>query len=175
VSEQFVPTGASEPTRSRGASVSASFFALLGSRPVLGRGLRAEDDRPDAPRVVVLSHGLWQRQFGGDPAALGRVIMLDGTPFTVVGVMPPAFAYPKGAALWTPIVPSQPQYVNDRKVSWLQVVGRLRPGVSREEARAELDGIVRQLAEEYQQGGEGRGAVLTPITEEMLGNTRPAL
>ncbi len=175
VSEQFVLTGANEPTRFRGVSVSASFFDLLGSQPVLGRGLRAEDDRPESPRVVVLSHGLWQRQFGGDPTVLGRVVTLDGTPFTVVGVMPAGFAYPKGAELWTPIVPSQPQYVNDRKVSWLQVVGRLRPGVSREEAGAELDGIVRQLAEVYQQGGEGRGAVLTPITEEMLGSTRPAL
>src|SRR5262245_36810398 len=175
VSEQFVMTGASEPARFRGVSVSASFFDLLGSKPALGRGLRAEDDRPQAPRVVVLSHGLWQRQFGGDPAALGRVVTLDGTPFTIVGVMPPAFAYPRGAELWTPIVPSQPQYVNDRKVSWLQVVGRLRPGVDLEQARTELDGIVKQLAEEYQQASEGRGAVLTPITEEVLGSTRPAL
>src|SRR5262245_6443324 len=175
VSEQFVMTGTSAPARFRGVSVSTSFFDLLGTQPALGRGLREEDDRPEATRVVVLSHGLWQRQFGGAADVLGRVITLDGTAFTVVGVMPPAFAYPKGAELWTPIVPSQPQYVNDRKVSWLQVVGRLRPGVDREQARAELDGIVKQLAEEYQQGGEGRCAVLTPITEEMLGNTRPAL
>jgi putative ABC transport system permease protein len=175
VSEQFVMTGASEPARFRGVSVSATFFDLLGSKPVLGRGLRDEDDRPEAPRVVVLSHGLWQRQFGGDPSALGRIVTLDGTPFTIVGVMPPKFAYPKGAELWTPIVPSQPQYVNDRKVSWLEVVGRLRPGVDREQAQAELDGIVKQLAEEYQQTSEGRGAILTPITEEMLGSTRPAL
>jgi putative ABC transport system permease protein len=175
VSEQFVLTGAAEPTRFRAVSVSASFFDLLGTKPVLGRGLREEDDRPEAPRVVVLSHGLWQRQFGGASDARGRVITLDGIPFTIVGVMPPAFAYPKGAELWTPIVPSQPQYVADRKVGWLQVVGRLRPGVDREQARAELDGIVRQLAAEYQPESEGRGAVLTPITEEILGSTRPAL
>ena len=131
VSEQFVLTGAAEPTRFRGVSVSASFFDLLGTKPVLGRGLRAEDDRPEAQRVVVLSHGLWQRQFGGAPDVLGRVITLDGTPFTIVGVMSPAFEYPRGAELWTPIVPSQPQYVADRKVGWLQVVGRLRPGVDR--------------------------------------------
>ena len=111
VSEQFVLTGAAEPQRFRGVSVSATFFDLLGNRPALGRNFHAEDDRPGAPRVVVLSHGLWERQFGGDPQVVGRVITLDGTPFTIVGVMPAGFAYPRGAELWTPIVPSQPQYV----------------------------------------------------------------
>jgi len=175
VSEQFVMTGGTEPVRFRSSSVSATFFEVLGSKPALGRTFRAEDDQAGAQRVLVLSHGLWQRQFGGDPGVLGRVVTLDGTPFTIVGVMPAAFAYPRGAELWTPIVPAQPQYVNDRDTGWLHVVGRLRPDVDREQARVELDGIVRRLAKTYDKQTAGRSAVVTPLAEEMLGSTRPSL
>jgi putative ABC transport system permease protein len=175
VSEQWVLTGDAEPVRFRGSSVSASFFDVLGRKPTLGRTFRDEDDRPEAPRVVVLSHGLWQRHFGGDPGVLGRAITLDGTSYTIVGVMPADFSYPRGSELWTPIVPSQPQYVNDRKTGWLHVVGRLRTGVDRAQAQVELDGIVHGLARTYDTGTEGRSAVVTPLAEEMLGSARPSL
>jgi len=175
VSEQFLLTGDGDPARLRGASVSAGFFEVLGCAPALGRGLREEDDRPGAARVVVLSHGLWRSRFGAEPTAIGRAVTLEGAPFTIVGVMPPEFGYPRGAELWTPMVPSQPDLVGNRNAGWLHVIGRLRPGVGVAEARAEMDALVRGLAEAYDKPVEGRGAVVTPIAEEMLGSTRPAL
>jgi len=175
VSEEFLLTGRDEPLRLRGSSVSANFFDVLGARPAHGRGFTPAEDRTGAERVIVLSHGLWRGRFGGDAAAIGRRITLNGAPCTIVGVMPAGFQYPRGAELWTPIVPSQPGLVGDRGTGWLQVVGRLRPGVTREQARAEMDAIVRRLAEAYEKTTEGRGAVVTPITEELLGATKPAL
>ena len=175
VTETFLLTGSDEPQLFRGSSVSASLFPVLGVPPALGRVFRPEEDRPGAPRVVVLSHGLWRRAFEGDPAAVGRVVTMNGTPFTIVGVMPADFRYPRGAELWTPLEPSHPDLVVDRGTAWLQVVGRLRAGVSREDALAEMDGIVRRLAETYEQKTEGRGALVVPIAEDLLGATRPAL
>jgi putative ABC transport system permease protein len=175
VSEEFLLTGPAEPVSFHGSSVSANFFDLLGARPARGRSFRPEEDHPGAPRVVVISHGVSERQLGGDAAAVGRTVTLNGTPFTIVGVMPAGFDYPRGAELWTPIVPSHPELVNDRNTGWLQVVGRLRPGVRSREALTEMDGLVRRLAEAYEKTAEGRGAVVTPIVEEVLGKTRPAL
>ena len=85
--------------------VGGQFFDLLGARPLLGRMLRPGDDQRGSPRAVVLSHGFWQRQFGGDRSVVERTIVLGDTPFTVVGVMPPAFRYPVGVDVWTPLVP----------------------------------------------------------------------
>ncbi|MFI5005968.1 MAG: ABC transporter permease [Solirubrobacterales bacterium] len=175
VSEEFLLTGLHEPVSLHGSSVSANFFDLLGARPARGRSFRPEEDHPGAPRVVVVSHGISERQLGGDAAAVGKTVTLNGTPFTIVGVMPAGFDYPSGAELWTPIVPSHPELVNDRSTGWLQIVGRLRPGVTSAAALAEMDGIVRRLAVAYEKSAEGRGAVVTPIVEDVLGKTRPAL
>ena len=102
------------------------------------------DDRVGVPRVVVVSHGLWQRQFGGDPGLVGRTLDVDGTPMTVIGVMPREFRYPTGADLWTPLVPMIPEVVDKANVGWATLIGRLASGATLTQAAAEIDGIDRR-------------------------------
>ena len=142
VNQGWVLTGRGEPATLEGRWVSASFFDLLGARPALGRVLREEDDRPGAPRVVVLSDALWRERFGADPAILGQALTLDDQPYTVVGVMPPSFAYPQRAQVWTAIAASAPpELLQHPGVWWMLALGRLAPGVDVQAARTELDGI----------------------------------
>jgi len=121
------------------AGVSALFFDTLGAAPALGRGLTAADDVPNAPRVLVLSYAMWMSRFGGDPSIVGTRINLDDGLHTIVGVMPRGFDVPRGAQLWTPVVPilasSSPQALDS--VGVLYMVARLRPGVTRDAARDE--------------------------------------
>ena len=99
----FTLTGAGDPIRLEGASVSAGFFDVLRVRPILGRTFRADENKSGKHKVVMLSHGLWVRRFGGDSGVVGRSITIDGTPFTVVGVMPAGFSYPGARDLWVPL------------------------------------------------------------------------
>lgn len=99
-------TGAGEPRQLHGRAVSANFFELLGVPPAFGRGFVAADDRPTAGKVVVISHALWRDQFGGDTSVVGGKLTLNGEARTILGVMPPMFAYPAGAEYWVPIEPS---------------------------------------------------------------------
>ena len=94
-----------ESERFQGSAISWNLFPLLGEQPMLGRPLSEEDDRPGAPPVVILSHGLWQRRFAADPSIVGRTIIVDGTAHTVVAVMPPRFQFPQVSQLWIPMVP----------------------------------------------------------------------
>ena len=173
--------GQGEPERLALAGVSVSFFDTLGVTPMLGRGFEAGDDLPNAPRVVVLSHGNWSARFGGDRAVVGKVIMLDDTPFTVVGVMPPGFDFQRGTDVWTPVVPvlaADEQGWNPRtleSVAVLLAVGRLREGVTADAARDELDEIAARIERE---GGTRRFApavVITPFLDYSLGPVRLAL
>jgi hypothetical protein len=99
----FNLTGEGAPERVIGSRVTRGFFDVLRVRPAMGRGFRADEDRPGGPRVVVLSHGLWTRRFGADPGALGREIRLNDEVYTIVGVMPRGFEFPRGVSLWTPL------------------------------------------------------------------------
>ena len=173
VNQGFVLAG-DEPLQVQGRLVSGNFFEVLGARALLGRSLRPDDDRVGADRVVVLGHGLWQRRFGADRAAVGRKIVVDGTPMEVVGVMPPAFRYPPKAEMWTPVVPAIPAVVADRGVCWAIVVGRLAPGARLAQAQAELDGIVALLAKANSYA-PAEAAVVTPLTDLFFGPARPAL
>src|SRR3989442_11618673 len=148
VNQGFMLAG-DEPMQVQGRLVSGNFFDVLGARPLLGRPLRPDDDRPGASRVAVLGHGLWQRRFGADRAVVGRKIVVDGTPMEVVGVMPPAFRYPPKAEMWTPVVPAIPEAVANHGVYWAIVVGRLAPGVRLAQARAELDAIAARIARSF--------------------------
>jgi putative ABC transport system permease protein len=170
----WVLTGRGEPERVEGRWVTAGFFDVLGVRPALGRPLLPDDDRPGAPPVVVLSDALWRVRFGADPGIIGESLTLDGAPYTVVGVMPPDFAYPLRAQLWTPLGSSVGGLLENAGVWWMIAVGRLRPGVVMAEARTELDSIWARFHREYFDP-EGHGVALTPIGETMLGSTRPAL
>ncbi len=130
-------TGVQEPEHLLGYRVTSDLFDTLGVQPALGRGFAAGEDQPGRSHVAVLSHELWQRRFGGDPAVLGRAAVLDGESYTVVGVMPPEFHFPKAAQLWAPLVITR-EMIEQRGAHDLFCVGRLRPGVTVADAQREL-------------------------------------
>jgi putative ABC transport system permease protein len=143
-------TGIDQPERVSGFRVTPSYFHVLGVRPVLGRVFRDEDARyTDSPDVVILSDGLWHRRFGADPGVVGRVVRINDVPRTIVGVMPAGFVFPPGAELWTPLS-LDGAFGRERDGRFLRgVLGRLRPGISLGQARADAHGIMQQLQREY--------------------------
>jgi predicted permease len=174
----FVITGVDAPDELRTLHVTEDFFQAFGVEAELGRTLRNEDQQQEDNRVVVLSHGAWQRRFGGDPAVVGRGITLNGEPFVVVGVMPASFEYPTAdIEVWTPIsiIPDSgvPRL---RPVRWLNVVGRLAEGATIEQARAEMNAVAVRLAEEYPDSNERlTAATIEPLRDQMVGDVRPAV
>jgi predicted permease len=162
---------ARRPDRRPGVRVTPNTFALLGQTPVLGRVLAPDDAAPGAPAVVLLSHDVWQSRFEGDSGVLGRVVRVDGQPHTVIGVMPPRFGFPVRSALWLPLA-IDPLARPGARTERVDVFGRLRDGVSREEARTELVTIASRLARAYPQSHEGLSARVLPFVElEMEANT----
>ena len=145
-------TGGSEPELLFGAQVTEGFWDALGMPPALGRGFLPEEHVRGARAVVIISHGLWQRRFGGDPAIVNKAISMDGEPWTIVGVLPRQFApqflpRPGDLEVWTPKI-VQASEKRTRGSAWWNVVARLKPGVSRESAQREMDAI--QYAERRQ-------------------------
>jgi putative ABC transport system permease protein len=176
----FTLTGEGEPTRLRGAAVSSDMFPLLGASPLVGRTFEREEERPGANRVVVLSHAGWQQRFGGDPDIVGRGIVLDDNPYTVVGVMPRGFHFPdREAELWTPLSTTVPNLQPGQvMIIAFQGLARVRPGVSVEQALAEGQTVVQQIQEGRSGPMARMGAPtlrLIPLQEEMVGEARPAL
>ncbi len=168
-------TGAGEPERFDGKRVSANFFSLLGVEPLLGRGFLPEEDVPGANHVVVLSHGLWQRRFGSDKGLVGKSITLNGEGYTVVGVMPPGFKFMnEDVGMWVPIA-FTPQQATNRGSHYLQVVARLKPGVTVEGAQAEMSTIATRLQQQYPEQNTDLGASVVPLHEEVVGKIKPAL
>ncbi|HEY9282790.1 MAG TPA: ABC transporter permease, partial [Pyrinomonadaceae bacterium] len=167
-------TGQGEPEAFRSWLASEGFFGVMGTAALHGRTFLPEDHRPGAPPAVVLSYGLWQRRFGGDAGLVGRPLLLNGRPHTVVGVMPPEFDFPAGRELWAARAVTERER-RDRGSSYWQVVGRLRPGVTVEQARAEMDSIAAQLAREHPQTNGAIRATVVPLGEQLTGHIRPAL
>jgi predicted permease len=170
---------ADEPVPVTYRAVSGNFFDVLGVRAALGRTLAPTDDRRGAARAIVLSHGFWQRQFGGDLRAVGRSVSFGGRLHTIVGIMPPAFTYPERPDAWVTIVPAverfpipgEPDFVDNRDVSVLLVIGRLKAGVHVEAAQSDVDRIVRELAAAY--GRTGRVAsTMAPLADDTIGAAR---
>jgi predicted permease len=153
----WTPTlsGQGPATTLEGLRVSASYFDVLGARPFLGRHFTADEDRPEAERVVILGHGIWRRRFGGDPAVVGRLVTLSGLPHRVVGVLPASFESvfstnrKTPAEVWSPLRYAADQPWACRTCRHLRAVGRLADGASVDQARAELDTISRQLVAEH--------------------------
>jgi putative ABC transport system permease protein len=173
--QSFNLTGAGDPERLEGKRASANLFNLLGVEPMIGRGFLPEDDQPGAGRVVVLSHGLWQRRFGADPSVVGRQLELNGQSHTVVGVMPRSFQFPSPETeLWAPIAFTQQEAAN-RGRHYLQVVARMKPGVSVEQAQAEMSTIAARLQQQYPENNTDLGATVVPLHEQVVGDIRPAL
>lgn len=167
-----------EPEQVPGVRVSASLFPLLGVRPILGRAFLPEEDEPGTPGVVILGFGLWHRRFGADPTVIGRTVSLDAEPHTIVGVMPRGFAFPPRVSvegttpqaqseLWMPLLDRR---TASRVAHNLGVVARLKPGVSLERARADMNAIAQRLEQAYPGTNVGWGVTLTPLAEQMVGN-----
>ena len=170
-------TGAGEPERLEGARVSADFFPLLRVRPLHGRAFLPEEDRPGGERVVLLGHGLWQRRFGGDPGIVGRSVMLDEQPHTVVGVLPPDFRFPytlEDAEVYSTIA-YEGGNLQERGARTSYMLARLREGVTIDEARADAARIAAGLEEQYPDRNTGLGATAVGLQEQLVGKVERAL
>jgi len=165
-------TGEGEPERVRVAHVGEGFFELLGVSPRQGRTFTAEENREGESDVVVLSHGLWQRRYGGDPDVVGRTLRLDGEDLRVVGILPPGFSFPE-AQIWTPLVVGEGAR-EARYEFWLHTVGRLKDGVSAQRAQVAMDALAAALAQEHPDMS-GYGVYVQPLREHLVGEVGPAL
>lgn len=164
--------GGGEPQRVTGARVSADLFPTLGVQAALGRIFADGEDRESASPTVVLSDRLWRAGFGADPGILGRTVILDEQPHTVIGVMPPAFAFPRREVeIWVPLVLT-PESYNDRNNNELYAVGRLKPGATLESARTEMDLIAAQSRRQYPKENENTGATLNDLRKELSRQSR---
>jgi len=174
--KNFSLTGHGTPQRLFAGRVTANFFDLLGVSPVLGRSFRAGEDDPSAARVVLLTYGLWQAQFGGDAGVIGQALTLDGEAYAVVGVLPREFQFAKrgSAQLWVPLNPN-PDEISRRTRHWENVIGRLRPDVTIEQAQAEMTRLAQRLAAEYPDANTGGGIRVVPLQEEIVGPVQPVL
>jgi len=176
-------TAGDYPERVKGTMATPNFFSLFGVSPILGRGLLASDAAPGNDHVVVLGYGLWQRDFAADRNVVGREIQLNGEKYSIVGVMPPNYSPDDYGELWLPspwVVPNHPlapdkdpRQFRDR--SYISVWGRLKPGVTAQQAHAELDTIAARLAHQYPSSDDGVGISFAPLHEYVVGNVRPVL
>jgi predicted permease len=162
------------PERIRTWLVSEDFFDILKTGPLLGRTFTRDEFVPGHERAIVLGYGTWSRRFGGEASVVGRVVVMDGQPFTIIGVMPPQFVFPPGRDVWSPKIFSASER-QERSTSYLQVVASLKPGVSLATARARLDIVSRQLQQEYQREVGNVAITAVPLKESLVGDARPIL
>jgi len=160
-------TGVEPPERIQGFLVTANFLAVVGVKPLLGRGFSADEDQPGKDPVAILAYGLWQRRFGGDANIINRPITLNGVARTVIGVMPQGYTFPKGADVIAPITIT-PELKQSRQSHSYLVVGRLKPSVSIQQTQADLGAIAARLEQEYPQTNSGWGVVVYPIVEDTV-------
>lgn len=167
----------SDPERIRGLAVSSNLFSALGINPLRGSTFQPEHDQNG--NVVMLSHDLWQRRFSADPNIVGKTITLNGQGYSVMGVMPATFEFPvqtEKVELWVPLVfTAEEQSEELRGLHRLGVIGRLKPGVTEQQAQSEMTTIARRLAEQYPQVNANITARVVPMLDEVVGNVRPAL
>ena len=177
----YVLTGRGDPVQLESSRVSGSFFSILGAHAAMGRVFDESDDQVgggvNGPNVVVLSDRLWRERFNSDAHIVGQTITLNQQGFTVIGVMPANFEFPKGVDLWKPLLSSMdPRMVENRGAIYLQVIGRLKPGVTLPQAEAELNTIIARIATQHPETkAAGYRVVLTPLTDHLFGNAKPAL
>jgi predicted permease len=167
-------TGVGDPEQIHGAQVSANFFRVLRVRPVLGSDFHKNDDESGA-RAAIISDSLWQRHFGAARDVIGRTITLNGTGYTIAGVMPPSFSFPtNGTDVWTPLAMNTPR-MRSRGSHFLQVVARLNKDVTIERASLEMKGIARRLERDYPETNTGIGATVVSLREQLNGDLRSIL
>jgi putative ABC transport system permease protein len=173
----FNLTGVGEPERLDGRRVSANLFDLLGVKALIGRTFVADEDKPGT-KVAIINESLWKRRFGSDPAVIGRALTLNGESYTVVGVVPrsvrlPAFGNWRDQ-VWVPLAFSSEEAAN-RGDHFLEVIARMKPGVTLQKARTEMQTIAARLAQEYPKFNLRIGSVVNPLSEEIVGDMKPAL
>jgi putative ABC transport system permease protein len=167
-------SGIDRPERLDGAFITPNAFRMLGAQPMLGRGFTDDDDRVGADNVILLSHDTWRTRFGGDASVIGRVIRANGRPTTIIGVMPDGFAFPNNEQAWTPLRPN-PSAVPRNEGTWLSVFGRLREGVTMEQAAADMAAIAGRLEAAFPETNEGIGTTVQPYVRAFLGKEPIAL
>ena len=173
--ESWTPnlTGVDNPQELPGLRVTPEMFPTLGVAPLLGRNFTADEAHKGKDRVVVLSYSLWQQQFGGDRHVLGQTMQLNGEPYTIIGIMPNGFRFApfwaNKAQIWTPLIIEE----GNRGGFSLRIFARLKPGVTLEQARAELATISARLEAQYP--GTNKDVTLTPLKDKVVGDLRPAL
>jgi putative ABC transport system permease protein len=170
----FNLTHGEETDRITGARVSSNLYSLLRVKPVLGRDFLEAEGQPGAEPVALISYGLWQRQYGSDPQLIGKPLQVDGSPYTVVGVLPPGLGFPTPETeLVIPFIPLTRE--RHRANHFIRVIGRLRPGLSLAQAGAEMEAIAARLEQQYPDTNTGWRVQLVPLHEQLVGKTRAAL
>jgi putative ABC transport system permease protein len=173
----FNLTGVGEPERLDGRRVSANLFDLLGVKPIIGRTFVPDEDKPGT-KVAILNETLWKRRFGSDAGIVGRAIALNGESYTVVGVLPASVRLPSFGnwrdQVWVPLA-FPAEEAASRGSHFLEIIGRMKPGVALEQARAEMETIAARLAQQYPEHNTRIGSVVVPLHEEIVGNMKPAL
>lgn len=178
----FIMTGRGDSARLDGAVVNADLFPLLGATAAFGRTFLPDEDQPgETGRVVLLSQQLFQQRFNADPNVVGQSMTLDGKNFTIVGVMPQAFQFPiqnEPVELWTTVAidrEGKEPVTAERGAHYLRVIGRLKPGVTKEQAQADMTAISARLEQQYPDKNLHRGSTVEPTLEALVGDIRPAL
>ena len=175
----FSLSGVAEPEQVQYAVVSSNLFSVLGVRPALGRDFLPEEDRASGSRAVIISHSLWQRRFNSDPQFIGQTVTLDGQQFEVAGVLPAGFrfaSFPRETEIWLPFgLDPLKERIYNRNAKELGVIARLRPGVSREQAQAEMVEISRRLEQRHPEFNRGLKLQVAALGEQSVRNLRPAL
>src|SRR5215510_14076171 len=173
--ESFNFTGMGEPERLPGRLVSAEFLSTLGIKPLVGRDFLAEEDRAGATPTVILSYGFWQRRFRNDPNIIGKQLTLNLQSYTVVGITPAHFQYGADADVTAPFGLSAERFKNRGSDPGTDVVARMKPNVSQQQAEADLNLVAVRLEQQYPATNKGRHVLLTPLHESVVGNVRRPL
>ena len=168
-------TGSGEPERLPASGVTGNYFQALGAKPLLGRTFSMENEKPGSDEVVILSYGLWQNRFGGDPAILGKTVTLDGKQREIIGVMPQDFGFSRASGLWIPINFDVSPDMKVRKAHFMRPIGKLKDGVTIQQAQADLDVVAKRLEEQYPESNTGWGLRLVSLREQLVGDTRSTL
>ncbi|MEO6196069.1 MAG: ABC transporter permease [Thermoanaerobaculia bacterium] len=169
--------GTGNPERIQAVEATPNLFSLLGARPYLGRAFKSGTDEPGKAKIAVVSEEFWRTRLGGDPSLVDRAIRLDGIPYLVIGVMPASFGFPAGSRstdLWVLLEPT-PEVANSRGNHFLDVIGRLKPGITLERATAQLATLAAQIEKEHPAEQTGRSVLVQSLRETVVGRVRPAL
>ncbi len=168
-------TGSGDPERLSASAVTGNFFDAFGVAPAIGRGFTLENEKAGQDQVTVLSHAFWQKHFAGDPSIVGKIIILDGKSFQVLGVMPAGLSFPQTAELWVPLSFDGNPGMKQRKAHFLRPIGRLKPGVTLTQAQLDTDAIASQLEQQYPESNTGWNLRLLSLREQLVGRTRTTL